>query len=363
MAGGTGGHVFPALAVADQLTARGVTVVWLGTPTGMEAKLVPQRGYPIEWIEFSGVRGKGVLRWALLPAALLLACVQSWRVLRRRRPDAVLGMGGFAAFPGGLMASLASRPLLLHEQNSIAGLTNRVLSVVADRILCGFPHAFEERIRNPLARFLKPNRPVEWVGNPVRGDIAQLPAPQERFAGRSGNLRLLVVGGSLGAHALNVAVPQALALLPPATRPIVTHQAGARHLEIARNQYADAQVEADFKAFIDDMASEYGRCDVVICRSGALTVAELCAAGVASVLVPFPYAVDDHQAGNARHLSEAGAAILLPQVELAPQRLADLIASFTRERLLDMAQRARALAKPEATERVAQACLELAHAA
>lgn len=363
MAGGTGGHVFPALAVADYLRQRNFRVVWLGTQDGMEAQLVPKQGYEMEAIKFSGVRGKGLVRWALLPLSLLVAFAQSVRVIRRQRPHVVLGMGGYAAFPGGLMASLLGRPLVLHEQNSVAGLTNRVLSVVADRILEGFPKSFERKIANPIASLLKPNVEVRCVGNPVRSDIAELPAPEQRLPGRSGNLRLLVVGGSLGAQALNATVPAALRLIPFSQRPAVVHQSGAKQFDQLRAAYAEAEVSGELNAFIDDMAQAYGYSDLVICRAGALTVAELCAAGVASILVPFPYAVDDHQTTNARFLSDNGAAVLMPQQELTAERLAELVHSFTREKLLAMAQRARALAKPAATESVGQTCMELARAA
>jgi len=380
MAGGTGGHVFPALAVAHYLAEQGFRIVWLGTRTGLEANLVPPRGYDIEWIKFSGVRGKGILRWALLPLALLLACYQSVRVIFRRRPDVVLGMGGFAAFPGGLMASLLNRPLVLHEQNSVVGLSNRVLAAVADRVLTGFPNPFgasdssrpdavdparpaRKLLTHTISSFIPHPSAFEFVGNPVRREIAKLAAPSERYAQRQGRLRLLVVGGSLGAQALNRAVPSALKLIPQTQRPQVTHQSGANHYDALQKTYAEAGVAGDLKTFIDDMASAYADCDLVICRAGALTIAELCTAGVASVLIPFPYAVDDHQTGNAYYLSAVGAAVLVSESELSAQRLAQLINGFTRDQLLQMAEKARSLAKPQATETVARACMELAHAA
>lgn len=360
MAGGTGGHVFPALAVAGELASRGWNVVWLGTRAGMEARLVAERGYPIEWISMSGQRGKGLARLALLPFMLIVAFAQALRALFRRRPDVVLGMGGYAGFPGGLMAVLFNRPLVLHEQNSVAGLTNRVLAGVADRVLVGFPRAFELPIANRLAAvFPKPKR-VEWLGNPVRAAIAGLADPNERYAAREGRLRLLVIGGSQGAQALNENVPRALALLGEAERPEVVHQAGARHIDVLRSHYADAGVTGELIAFIEDMATRYAWCDVVVCRAGALTVAELTAAGVASVLVPFPAAVDDHQTLNARFLADAGAATLLPQKEFTPERLASLIKDMTRTALQVMAEKARALAKPDATARVADVCVEAA---
>jgi UDP-N-acetylglucosamine--N-acetylmuramyl-(pentapeptide) pyrophosphoryl-undecaprenol N-acetylglucosamine transferase len=345
MAGGTGGHVFPALAVAQHLSAQGWRVVWLGARTGMEADLVPRQGYEMAWVRFSGLRGKGLLRALALPANLLLAFWQSARAILACRPDVVLGMGGYISFPGGMMASLLNRPLAIHEQNSVAGLANRVLARLADRVLQAFPDTL------PRARL---------CGNPVRGEIAALPAPGARYAARSGRLSLLVLGGSQGAQALNEALPRALALLPPAERPEVMHQAGSKHIEALRAAYAAAGVQAEALAFIDDMAACYGAADVVICRAGALTVSELACAGVASILVPYPHAVDDHQTANARFLSERGAAILLPQPELSAEHLAGLLRGLTRERLLDMAEKARAQGKPEATEAVARACMELA---
>ena len=350
MAGGTGGHIFPALAVAEHLRAQGWHIVWLGSKAGMETTLVAPKGYAMAWISISGVRGKKLLRLLLLPLQLLLAFWQSARAIFAHRPDVVLGMGGYVSFPGGMMASLLNRPLAIHEQNSIAGLANRVLARLADRVLAGFPGAFGAATA------------VIWTGNPVRGDIAQLAAPERRYRVRSGPLRLAVIGGSLGAQALNATVPQALALLPPAERPLVTHQAGARHLPEAEANYARAAVTATLVPFISDMAAQYALSDLIICRAGASTIAELAAAGIASVLVPFPHAVDDHQTRNARFLSDRGAAVLLPQHEFTPQRLAELLRGFTRESLLGMAQRARSAAKPEATESVAAACMELATA-
>ncbi|HKC44308.1 MAG TPA: undecaprenyldiphospho-muramoylpentapeptide beta-N-acetylglucosaminyltransferase [Burkholderiales bacterium] len=342
MAGGTGGHVFPALAVADDLRARGWRVVWLGARTGMEARLVPQHGHEMAWVRFSGLRGKGWLARLLLPANLLVAFWQSLRAIRAHRPAVVLGMGGYIAFPGGMMAALLGRPLVIHEQNSIAGLANRVLAGVADRILTAFPGALPRS---------------QLVGNPVRGDIAGVAPPAQRFAGRSGPLRLLVVGGSLGAVALNDLVPQALALLPAASRPVVTHQAGAKHLDRLRATYTAAGVEASIVAFIDDMAEAYAAADLVIARAGATTVAELAAAGVAAILVPFPFAVDDHQTTNARYLADAGAAILVQQRDLRPAGLAETLRGLARERLLAMAENARTLGRPDATRAVADVCV------
>jgi UDP-N-acetylglucosamine--N-acetylmuramyl-(pentapeptide) pyrophosphoryl-undecaprenol N-acetylglucosamine transferase len=345
MAGGTGGHVFPGLSVADDMRGAGWRVVWLGGKEGMEVDLVPRRGYELEAIHFSGLRGKGLLRIALLPLSLLIAFWQSARVLFRVRPDVVLGMGGYVSFPGGMMAALFNRPLVVHEQNSIAGLANKFLAEVADRRLTGFPGAL---------------RKSQWCGNPVRAEIAALPGPEERFRHRAGPLQLLIVGGSLGAQALNEIVPQSLALVPGQHRPQVTHQSGVKHLERLRDNYALAGVPAETVAFIDDMAAAYGRADLVICRAGALTVTELAAAGVASILVPFPYAVDDHQTHNARFLADAGAAVLVQQRDLSPRRLADLLLELTRDKLLEMATRARALAKPDAARSVAAVCMAAA---
>ena len=343
MAGGTGGHIFPGLAVAEQARAAGWQVVWMGARGGMEERLVPRHGYAAAWIRARAARGKGLLQKLLLPANLLLSFWESARHIRRIRPDVVLGLGGYVAFPGGMMASLLGRPLALHEQNAIPGLANRVLAGVSDKVMVAFPEA--------LAR-------AEWTGNPVRADIAAIASPGARFHGRQGPLRLLIVGGSLGAQALNQTVPRALALLGGRAR--VVHQSGEKHLETLRGHYAAAGVQGELVAFIDDMARRYAEADLVICRAGAVTIAELSAGGMASVLVPFPHAVDDHQSANARFLAERGAAILLPQSELSAQRLAQLIGSMDRATLLRMAQSARALGKPEAARVVAQRCMELA---
>lgn len=344
MAGGTGGHVFPGLAVADLLASRGWKVVWMGNPDSFEARTVPQRGYEMAWVRFAALRGKGLLRKLLLPLNLLSGFWQAFREIRRINPDVVLGMGGYVSFPGGMMAVLLNRPLVIHEQNSIAGLSNRVLAKVADRVVCGFPDALPKS---------------QWVGNPVRPEIAGLPLPAQRLAARDGEpLRLLVLGGSLGAAAINEIVPQGLALIPEAERPVVVHQAGEKHLATLEANYAAAGVRANCVAFIQDMAGAYEWADLVLCRSGALTVAELAAAGVASILVPFPHAVDDHQTANAKFLSTAGGAFLLPQPEMTPESVS-LIRNYTRGQLLQMAERARELAKPEATQAVARVCEEV----
>ncbi len=351
MAGGTGGHIFPALSVAENLRARGWNIVWLGSRAGMEATLVAPQGYVMAWISMSGVRGKSLLRMLVLPLQLLIAFWQSARAIFAHRPDVVLGMGGYASFPGGMMASLFNRPLAIHEQNSIAGLANRVLAKVADRVLAGFPDAFGT------------STAVIWTGNPVRNEVAALAAPEQRYRARSGPLRLTVMGGSLGAQVLNETVPQALALLPVPGRPLVTHQSGARQLAAVEANYQRAGVTATLTPFITDMAAQYAESDVIICRAGASTITELAAAGIASVLVPFPHAVDDHQTYNARYLAERGAAVLVPQSELTPHQLAGLLRGFTREALLSMAQKAREASKPEATRAVAEECIELARAA
>jgi UDP-N-acetylglucosamine--N-acetylmuramyl-(pentapeptide) pyrophosphoryl-undecaprenol N-acetylglucosamine transferase len=352
MAGGTGGHVYPALAVADALRARGWEVFWLGTRAGLEARVVPAAGIDMVWVSMGGVRGKGLLKKLLLPLTLLVAFWQSLRTILQRRPDVVLGMGGYTAFPGGMMASLLNKPLVIHEQNSVGGLTNRVLACLADRVLTAFPKVFTHANDKPI-----PCRRVatEWVGNPVRTDIA-IAAKTER----SGPLRLLVVGGSLGATALNERVPQALALLPPEKRPRVVHQSGRQHLDALRANYAAAGVDAEVRDYIEDMAAAYQACDFAICRAGAMTVAELACAGVPAVLVPFPFAVDDHQTGNAEFLSEAGAAWLIQQKDLSAERLATLIGGLDRAMLAVMSDKAKKLAKPEATKRVADICEALA---
>lgn len=347
MAGGTGGHIMPGLAVADVLRAQGWRVTWLGAPGSMEADLVPKHGYKVAWVNFSGVRGNGMLRLLMLPFNLLRALGQSAAAIFRHRPDVVLGMGGYITFPGGVMAAFLRRPLVIHEQNSIAGLSNKALARIAQRVLSGFPDV--------LSR-------AAWCGNPVRSSIAALPDPQQRYAARSGRLNVLVVGGSLGAKALNEALPKALALLPEDVRPNVIHQTGKQHFEAVQRLYQQTSVKADIRPFLEDMATCYANADVVICRAGALTVAELAAAGVASILVPFPFAVDDHQTHNAHFLSDRGAAVLLPQTGLSEEKLAQLLRELSREKLSAMAQLARALAKPDAAEHVARVCAELAEA-
>ena len=343
MAGGTGGHIFPGLAVAHEMRAAGWEVVWMGARGGMEERLVPPRGYRTAWIRAKAARGKGLVQKLLLPANLLYSFWESARLIRALKPNVVLGLGGYVAFPGGMMASLLNRPLALHEQNAVPGLANRVLSTVSDKVMVAFPRALGS---------------AEWTGNPVRDEIAAMTPPEDRFRGRTGATRILVVGGSLGAQALNEAVPKALALL--STPVSVVHQSGEKHLQALKRNYADARVEGELVAFIDDMARRYAEADLVICRAGAVTVAELSAGGMASILVPFPHAVDDHQTANARFLAEKGAAILVPQREMTAEKLASLIGSLDRAKLLDMAKKARALGKPDAAALVARRCMEIA---
>jgi UDP-N-acetylglucosamine--N-acetylmuramyl-(pentapeptide) pyrophosphoryl-undecaprenol N-acetylglucosamine transferase len=353
MAGGTGGHVFPGLAVAHLMQAWGWKVVGLGNPAGMEATLVARHGIPMEYVRFGGLRGKGLKTRLMLPVNLLRACAQSLGVLRRVKPDVVLGMGGYITFPAGLMTALSGRPLVLHEQNSIAGLANKVLARVAKRVLVAFPDALPH---------------AEWTGNPIREELARALPPKARYAQRSGPLNVLVVGGSLGASALNEVVPRALALLAPQERPRIVHQAGARHIDALKANYAEAGLQADdgeqpdvqLVPFIDDMTSAYANADLVICRSGAMTVAEIAAVGVAAFFVPFPYAVDDHQTTNAAFLADHGAALLVQQRDLTADGLAAWLRSQTRESLAEMAERSRSLAKPDATEQVAQICASVA---
>lgn len=344
MAAGTGGHIFPGLAVARDLIAEGLRVSWLGTPQGLENRIVPEAGIELNRIEISGLRGRGLLGWLAAPLRVWRAMRQARAIFKREQPDCVLSMGGYVAGPGGLMARWMRIPLVLHEQNAIAGLTNRWLRPFAQRVLSGFPGVLKG---------------AEHCGNPVRGDIAALPHPRTRYLERQGPLTVLVVGGSQGALAFASKVPQALALLPTSKRPRVIHQAG-RQLEATRQAYDAAGVEGEVVEFIDDMASAWGDADLAICRAGALTVAELAAAGVASLLVPFPAAVDDHQTANARYLADASAAWLIDQDALTPEALAERLSGLNRIALAEMAERARGLARPDATATVALACREAA---
>ena len=345
MAGGTGGHIFPGLAVAEFLHTRGWQVAWLGNASGMEYRLVPSRGFAFEAVNFGGLRGKGLLTKLMLPFNLARACLQSWQIIRRLKPSVVLGMGGYITFPGGLMSALLKRPLVLHEANSVAGSANRYLSKIATKTLTGFPDTLPEG---------------EWVGNPIRSEFESIASPRERYGARTGRLTLLVVGGSLGAAALNETIPAALALMPAEERPQVLHQAGEKHVAELKQRYADYGLTADVRAFIGDMAEAYAAADLVICRSGAMTVSEIAACGVAACFVPFPFAIDDHQTANAAFLSKANAAKLWPQTELNPSALAAWLHSVRRPDLMVMAERSRALAKMQATERVAAICAESA---
>jgi UDP-N-acetylglucosamine--N-acetylmuramyl-(pentapeptide) pyrophosphoryl-undecaprenol N-acetylglucosamine transferase len=346
MAGGTGGHVFPALAVADVLRSRGHEIVWMGTPDSFESRTVPGYGIAMEFVRVKGLRGKGALSWLAAPFRLLRALGDALGILRRQQPQLVLGMGGFAAGPGGLASWLQRRPLVIHEQNAAAGLTNRLLARFARCVLEAFPHTF------PRAR---------TVGNPVRAGFIELPDPAQRFASRADRARVLVIGGSQGSRALNERVPAALALMPAGQRPAVRHQAG-RTLEIAQQAYAKAGVDGEVLGFIQDMPGAYAWADLVICRAGASTVAELAAAGCAALLVPYPHAVDDHQTRNAQYLVDAGAALLLPEAQLTPELLAEVLGSLLGQpqQLLAMAQAARKAAWPRAAEVIADACLEAA---
>lgn len=343
LAGGTGGHIFPGLAVADVLRRAGAQVDWLGTPHGLENRLVPAAGYRLSSVRIEGLRGRGLVGWLAAPFRVVRALVQARAILRADRPDCVLSMGGYAAGPAGLAARLMGVQLVIHEQNAVAGWTNRLLRPFA-RIACtGFPGVFAD---------------ARVTGNPVRADIASVPLPAERYAGRAGPLRLLVIGGSQGASIFNRVVPEALARLPAEQRPEIRHQAG-RQLQPAKNNYDKAGVAAEVTAFVDDMAAAWAWADFAICRAGALTVAELAAAGVPALLVPFPAAVDDHQTANARYLTDAGAGWLMPQPAFTPAALVERVRGLDRELLLTVAERAHRLARPDAAEQVASACAEV----
>jgi UDP-N-acetylglucosamine--N-acetylmuramyl-(pentapeptide) pyrophosphoryl-undecaprenol N-acetylglucosamine transferase len=347
MAGGTGGHVFPALAVARVLRDRGVEVVWLGAPASMEARLVPASGFRIEWVAVRGIRGKGLLTWLLAPFSIFHAVLQAVAVLRRVRPTAVLGAGGYVSGPGGIAAWLLRIPLLIHEQNAIPGMTNRWLARLAVQVLQAFPGSFQAGAH------------ARTVGNPVRADIAAMAEPAQRFAGRTGRARLLVFGGSQGAQRLNAVVPRALSRLSPERRPQVRHQAGERGFEAARAAYQDAAVDAEVIPFIDDMAAAYAWADVALCRAGAMTIAELQAAGLGALLVPLPTATDDHQTRNAQAMQDTGAGRVLLERDLTPERLCECIADLTadRERMLKMAEAARRMRIIDAAAQVADLCM------
>jgi UDP-N-acetylglucosamine--N-acetylmuramyl-(pentapeptide) pyrophosphoryl-undecaprenol N-acetylglucosamine transferase len=348
MAGGTGGHVYPALAVARALQAQSREVVWLGTHRGLESRVVPEAGIEIEWISIKGLRRKGALAVLIAPLQIGWALLQSLAVIFRRRPAAVLGMGGFVSGPGGVAAWLTRRPLVIHEQNAAAGMTNRLLARLARVVLQAFPGSFNSSVD------------AETVGNPVREDISAVPPPHERYMDRHGALRVLVLGGSQGALALNRTVPAALALLDPELRPVVRHQCGARTLDAAKQAYGEHTVDVELLPFIEDMAAAYAWADLVICRAGALTIAELCAVGVPALLVPYPAAVDDHQTANARPMADAGAGVIIQETELTPESLADLLREWLQSRaeLLQRAAKARALSTPGSLQRITEICLE-----
>ena len=350
MAGGTGGHIFPGLAVAEALRDKGWRVHWLGgkgSPDNpsMESQLVPPRGFAFESIDFSGVRGKGLVTLAFLPLRLLKAFWQSIQVIRRVKPQVVIGLGGYIAFPAGMMAVLLGKPLVLHEQNSVAGMVNKILAQVADRVFTAFPNVLKN---------------AEWVGNPLRPAFTRQAAPEVRFAGRTGPLRLLVVGGSLGAKALNAVVPQALALIAPESRPVVIHQSGAKQIDELRANYQAVGIDATLTPFIDDTASAFADADLIVCRAGASTVTEIAAVGAAALFVPFPSAVDDHQTSNARFLVASGAGWQIAQRDLSPSVLADLLQKTERLALLNIGSKAKTMQKTEATQRMVAACEELA---
>jgi UDP-N-acetylglucosamine--N-acetylmuramyl-(pentapeptide) pyrophosphoryl-undecaprenol N-acetylglucosamine transferase len=345
MAGGTGGHIFPGLAVAEALRERGWRVHWLGAPGSMESRIVPPRGFALETIDFGGVRGKGFKTLFLLPLRLLRAFWQALQVVRRVQPDVLVGLGGYITFPGGMMGTLLGKPLVLHEQNSVAGMVNKVLAGIADRVFTAFPNVLKK---------------AEWVGNPLRAEFLRQPAPEVRLAGRTGPLRLLVVGGSLGAKALNDTVPQALALIPAAQRPFVVHQSGEKQIDALRANYSAAGVQAELTPFIDDTAQAFADADLIVCRAGASTVTEMAAVGAAALFVPYPHAVDDHQTTNARFLADAGGAWVVQQTELTPHMLAHKLQTVQREQLINMGRKAKHMEKTNAVAAVVAACEQLA---
>jgi UDP-N-acetylglucosamine--N-acetylmuramyl-(pentapeptide) pyrophosphoryl-undecaprenol N-acetylglucosamine transferase len=360
MAGGTGGHIYPGLALAETLTAAGYSIHWQGTPGGMEHKLVARTGYPMHTVEMTGVRGKGVTKWLALPFRLAKACWQARGVLARVKPNLVIGIGGYMSVPGGLMACFTRRPLVILEPGAVAGIANRLLALFAERVLVGFPHSFSAHIDSRVARMIPTTKNVEWCGVPLRASITDLPAPQERFAGREGPIRVLIVGGSLGAQTMNELLVAAIGALAPNARPEVTHQSGEAHFEALKAAYEKAGVRAEVVAFIHDMAARYRDCDVLICRAGAITVAEIAAAGVAAVLIPLPWYVGDEQRANARFLVDAGAGLMIDQREATPASISALLATMTREKLLAMATAARELGKRDASATAARICMEAA---
>lgn len=347
MAGGTGGHIMPGLAVAHEMKQRGWNVVWLGNPDRMEGQLVPDHGFELHALSFSGVRGKGLVALLKLPVALICACLQANGVFRRLRPDVVLGMGGYVAFPGGLISAIRRIPLVIHEQNAVAGTANRWLARLAGKVMTGFPGALPGAV---------------VVGNPVRAEIADIGPPVQRYADRQGPLRILVIGGSLGARALNTIVPQALSLLNEGQRPIVKHQSGEQHLDALQASYEQAGVHAESVAFIDDMAQALAWADLLVCRAGAMTVSEVAVAGVAALFVPLPHAIDDHQTANARYLTDCQGAWLQRQNDFTPEWLAQWITTHDRKALAQVAQHAHQHARPDATAHIADACVQAGEA-
>lgn len=346
MAGGTGGHVFPALAVAAEMAARGYAVDWLGTRAGIEAELVPARGYPLHCIDVKGVRGKNLMARLAAPFQILRAVLQARKLLKMLSPRVVIGLGGYASGPGGAAAKLLGIPLVIHEQNAVAGTTNRILSTFASRVLQAFPDAFPEGT---------------VVGNPVRSEISALPSPVERGLGKRGNLHLLILGGSLGALAINQLVPAALALLDKGQGFDVRHQCGRKHLDVTQQSYAANGVSADIEPFVEDMAAAYEWADFVICRAGALTVSEVAAVGIGALLIPFPAAIDDHQTKNGMWLVKGDGARLIQQKDLTPQLLANVLSDMrdNPDTLQALANNARKLAVTDAAARVADVCEEV----
>lgn len=364
MAGGTGGHIYPGIAMAKELASRGWHIEWLGTPQGMENRIVPEAGFPLHTVAMTGVRGKGVMRWLAMPFMLIGACIKARRLLKQLTPHLVIGIGGYMSVPGGLMAWITRRPLVILEPGARAGIANRLLALFARRVLVGFSDAFAKHIAHPVSRLLPVPKHVDWTGTPLRGDVTQVPPPEARYKGRSGRLRVLIVGGSLGAQTLNDLVMAALRLIPEHERPHVTHQSGDKNYLDLKNQYADAKITAEVLAFINNIAEHYALCDVLICRAGAITVAEVAAAGVAAIFVPLPWVVGDEQSANAQALVDQNAAWVLSQNDAAaPQRLAQMLRELTRERLVMVASNARKFGRSDATRRAADICEEVARAA
>ncbi len=356
MAAGTGGHIFPGIAIARELEKQGFLIVWLATPRGMEHKLVAAAGYPIEMVAMAGVRSKGLIAWLTLPFKLVRAFWQSFQIIRRIKPSVVVSMGGYIAFPGGVMAAILGKPVVVHEPGAHAGLTNRALALFADRVLVGFPGSFNQKPKNAIAAMLPKPKNLEWLGTPVRDDILKIAPPDVRMENRTGPIRLLIVGGSLGAATMSALVVAALKLMPADSRPEVIHQAGEKNFAELVELYKSSNVTADVRAFIDDMAAAYSWCDVLICRSGAITVAEIAAVGLASILIPLPWFVEEEQMANAKFLADKNAGILVSQLEETAEGLAKKIASITRAKAREMANIARGLGKPNATVDCAAAC-------